>query len=134
MSKKQISTFLGPSKSLNTIGNSAYAFSGRVDVVNAYSTLLEFNTGDQAYKTSMEFTVVSDSGTATTDNYLFTLQINNEYVGAWVTDQSATISLLMVPITYIIPPLSHVKVQAYNITDSSSNQVYAWLYGDTING
>ena len=132
--KKQSSTFLGAGKSLSTVGKSTYAFSGRVDVVNAYSTLLEFNTGDHAYKTSMEFTVVSDSGGPTSDNYLFTLQINDEYVGAWVTDQSATISLLMVPITYIIPPLSHVKIQAYNITDSSSNQVYAWLYGDEING
>jgi len=80
----------------------------------------------------MEFTVVSDSGTPTSDNYLFTLQLNNDYVGAWVTDQSATISLLMVPITFIIPPLTTVKIQAYNTSGSSSNQVYAWMYGKSL--
>ena len=129
MAKKNIAPFLGTGTSLNTIGKSIYAFSGRVDVVNAYSTILEFTTGDNPYKTSMEFTVVSDSAAATTDDYLFVMQLNEDYVGAWVTNQSATISLLMVPITFIIPPLTHVKIQAYNITDSSSNQVYGWLYG-----
>jgi len=124
--------FKGSSKSLLQIGNRSYANSGRVDVDNNFTTLLEFRTGELPYKMSMEFTVVSDSGTATSDNYLFTLQLMDEYVGSWVTDNSATISLLMVPITFILPPFTKVRIQAANITDSSSNQVYAWMHGKRI--
>jgi len=119
----------GPKLIYTDKGGFAYAFSGKVDIINAYKILLEFISPEEPLKVSMEFTVVSNSGTATSDNYLFIMQLNEDYVGAWVTDTSSTISLLMVPITFIIPPLTPVKIQAYNITNSNSNQVYGWMYG-----
>jgi len=119
----------GPKLIYTDVGDSCYAFSGRVDVIQAYSTILEFISPEEPLKVSMEFTIVSSSGTSTSDNYLFVCQLNSDYTGAWVTDTSSTISLLMVPITFIIPPLTPVKIQAYNTTNNNSNQVYGWMYG-----
>tara|TARA_Y100000310_G_scaffold219957_1_gene221394 strand:- start:36 stop:446 length:411 start_codon:yes stop_codon:yes gene_type:complete len=128
--KKHAATFLGGSKSLVAIGdNHVYAVSGRVNVPNAFTTLLEYTTANIPYKVSLEVSIVSDSGTSTTDDYLFQLTLNDVTAASWVTDKSATLNLLMVPVSFIIPPLTKVKIRAYNNTDSTANQVYAWMYG-----
>jgi len=128
--EKHAATFLGAGKSLVAIGDDhVYAFSGGVGVPNAWTTLLEFNTANTPYKVSMEFSIVSASGTATSDDYNIQLTLNDVYVGSWVTDQSATLNLLMVPISFIIPPLTKVKIRAYNNISSTANKVYAWLHG-----
>ena len=121
--------FKGSSKSLIEIADRCYAFSGEVAVPNSFRTLLEFTTGNTAYKVSAEFTVVSDSGTSTNDDYLFQLFLNEETIATWVTDKSATISLLMNPVTFIIPPFTKVKIRSYNNSTSTGNLVYAWMYG-----
>ena len=128
--EKHAATFLGGSKSLVAIGdNHVYAFSGQVGVPNAFTTLLEYTTANTPYKVSLEFSIVSDGGTATSDDYLLTLQLNDVYAASWVTDKSATLNLLMVPVSFIIPPLTKVKIRAYNNSSSTANQVYAWMYG-----
>jgi len=127
---KHAATFLGASKSLVAIGDDhVYAFSGGVGVPNAFTNLLEFNTENTPYKISMEVSIVSDSGTATSDDYNIQLTLNDVYVASWVTDQSGTLNLLMNPVTFILPPLTKVKIRAYNNTGSSANLVYAWMYG-----
>jgi len=128
--EKHATTFLGGSKSLLTIGDDrVYAFSGEVPVPNAFTTLLEFNTANTAYKVTLEITVVSDSGTSTNDDYLFQLFLNDGNVATWVTNNSATLSLLMNPISFIIPPLTRVKIRSYNNSGSTANLVYAWMHG-----
>jgi len=121
--------FKGSSKSLIEIADRCYAFSGEVAVPNALTPLLEFTTGNTPYKVSAEFTVVSDSGTSTSDDYLFQLFLNDETMATWVTDKSATISLLMNPVTFIMPPFTKVLIRSYNNTGSTGNLVYAWMYG-----
>jgi len=55
--------------------------------------------------------------------------LNGEYVASWVTDKSGTLNLLMVPISFIIPPTTDLKIRAYNNIGSTANLVYAWMYG-----
>jgi len=131
--RSRIATFLGASKSLVTIGKDrVYAFGGRVGVPNDWTTLLEYTTGNTPYKISMEVSITNSNSAATTDDYNIQLSLNDVTVASWVTDQSGTINLLMNPVTFILPPLTKVKIRAYNNTGSSPNLVYAWMYGKSL--
>lgn len=111
------------------ISNRAYAFSGDVGVADTLTPVLDYDSGSYPLLMSLEVSIVGSGGTKTTDDYLFLSQINDLYVQAWVVDSSAAIAMLATPVTFILPPFSSYKLTAFNNTDSTENDVYAWMYG-----
>ena len=108
MAKKRIATFLGTGKHLSITGNHCYAYSGKITVTNAETTLLEFTTGNYYADCNLELNYIQ----ADADNVENFVYFNGvQVMGQVVTggpDPNKT------PTRLLIPPYTKVKVSAQN--------------------
>ena len=118
------SSFSGPSNSLITIGNHAYAFGGVVAVPNSDTDLLTFNTGKEYLKCKL--TVTNGSGSDNDIKYFVSL--NGSIVCQWYFNQYQGTANEN-PFHLIIPPLTTVLVQAINISSSGGRDHTTWVQG-----
>ena len=125
MAKKQIATFLAPSKSLVIAGSHCYAYSGETAVTNVLTTLLSFQTGKE-YIVGNWFSGFNE---VTGNDHEFILFLNGIEVQAIVMADSAITYGRDMPIPCIIPPLTLVEIKASNLSSSGPKGVWTSLTG-----
>jgi len=128
MAKKQIATFLAPSKSLVITGSHAYAYSGIIAVgaagVATYSTLLDFSTGNTYLMAQVQFN--RGSSAASANDYVWRIYLNGNIIMEF--DDTAS-DRTEYPINLIIPPHTDVQVTAANISTTTPTNLTALLTG-----
>ena len=134
MAKKQIATFLAPSKSLVIAGEHCYAFSGSISTsAGNYTTALDFTTGKEVIDAHLELYVNDATTIWHNDAYGFKIEINGAVV-CWLELDDRSEPRSRQPhndINFIIPPLSHVLVTLYaesNETDLGTFMLKGRVY------
>jgi hypothetical protein len=116
--------FTSAGKGLTVIGDYAYAYSGAVtDIVQADTTLLDFNTGKGFIKAKFQFQTQT-----TDDDIRFTISLNNIVVMGY-TIGSSNNHAFQDAINIIIPPLTQVKCFGYNESSGTQRTGYASMTG-----
>lgn len=116
--------FTGPQKGLSIIGERCYAYSGSVNVPQAETTVLLFNTEANVIKAGIQII----SGVDVSDNYELNVYLNGSTI--WQQRLTNTVQEFFYgnyPINLIIPPLSEVKVTLQNIT-SDTDRLWSVLF------
>ena len=116
MAKKQIATFLGPSKTLVIVGSHCYAFSGAISTsAGSYVTALDFTTGKEYIDAHLELYIDDTTPIGQNDAYGFKIEINGSEVCRMELDDRSTprSRQLSNNINFIIPPLSNVIISLY---------------------
>ena len=124
MAKKNIATFLAPSKGLSVLGNHCYAYSGSVAVGTTETTLLEFTTGDYYIVGEMKVTKNNDDG----DDMQFQVYLNGVVIIGLV-DQYGANDRIDNPIPIIIPPRTIAKVTCDDLTGDNARPMLATITG-----
>ena len=118
MAKKRITTFLGASQSLVTLGSHAYGYSGALNIGSSGSSadisFLSFTTG--SFYTLGNVTWTNTSVGA--DTFFEEIQINGVTVYQNDMDGSPDKQAGKYPLPLMIPPNSTVKVQALQSNDN----------------
>jgi len=123
------SQFKGGSKSLITIGNRAYAYSGKVVVTNVSKELLNFQTQKGYMVSTVTFNY--DTTLGGSNNYKFAVSFNNieimkiELNAPTQSAQAPAVQMRKV----IIPPYSSVVVTAINLNADENHDCYAMITG-----
>ena len=128
MAKKNIATFLGPKKGLHITGKQAYAYSGDVAVNQTPSdgvTLLLFQSPKEIIKGWVTVTKNTTDG----DDFIYRLYYNNVIIQGWINDYSAGGRNDDTSIPVIIPPLTEVKLTAYNDTGTTERNINGSITG-----
>jgi len=109
MAKKQIATFLAPSKSLVIAGEYAYAYSGFITSPASTDTftLLQFKTPNNVIVAKADFFYPTYTG----DNFRYRILFNGQNIVGVEVAHGADANLLN-PIDLIIPPLTNVLITA----------------------
>ena len=107
----------GTGKSLNYIGNHAYANSGFASFDNTATTLLEFVTGS-GYVTAHILAMRNDSDGLDSSHRIY---IDNELVGAIPISAGAN-ALGGQPVIILLVPYSRVKIDVINTANTSTGQ------------
>jgi len=114
----------GTGKSLQTIGNFAYAYSG-VILVGQKNTLLEFETGAYLFVGTIQYMVGED----TTDNIVFETTLNSEIVTGSLNETAQSPNPLN-PIPVVLPAYSRVSCDGTNFTGGQTDRkCYAVIQG-----
>jgi len=124
MAKKQIATFLAPSKGLSVLGEHSYAYSGSVPVGTSETTLLEFTTGKYYIVAKINFFRNSFDG----DDFQFQLYLNGSVVIGF-TDQYSANDFADQAYPIILPPLTVVKATATDDTGDNARPVLCSITG-----
>ena len=108
-------------KGIRYIGEHAYAFSGEFNTTTSSQTVLEFTTGSgyiifKAYFTGP--TQFSDPTTGREANWQISL--NDLVVATAHTDTSEADIILQAQLTFLVPPLTAVKIEVDG-NDSAAN-------------
>jgi len=111
-------------KTLQTIGDFAYAMSGQVQVTTN-TNLLEFDTGSYLFVGTIQYMMGED----TTDNIVYETSINGEVVTGTLNESGQSGNPLnAIPI--IITPYSKVSCDATNFTGTpTQRKCYAVITG-----
>ena len=121
--RKQIATFLGPSKGLSIVGSHCYAFSGAITTAaGTYVTALDFTTGGKSYiDAHLELYIDDTTPIGQNDAYGFKIEINGSEVCRLEMDDRATPRTRQPHnnINFIIPPLSRVIISLYGESDET---------------
>jgi hypothetical protein len=117
------STFTGPSNSLITVGDHAYAFGGKVDVTTANEQLLGFQTGKKYLRCRLQVSNSAGSG----DDIRYTVLLNGVITCEWYYDQHST--YLAQPLYLVIPPYTTVAIHGDNQASSTPRAHTCWLEG-----
>ena len=105
MAKKQIATFLAPSKGLVIAGSHCYAYSGLVaGSSSAYQTLLSFTTGSKVIKAKFQYADSYEGG----DTRSLKIEMNGNVIYENVYD-TAPLQYTDGVIHLIIPPLTTLQ-------------------------
>tara|TARA_Y100000310_G_C20144851_1_gene561956 strand:- start:57 stop:446 length:390 start_codon:yes stop_codon:yes gene_type:complete len=125
MPKEHFNTFTGAQKGLTIIGKYAYAYSGDVPVNQPEGTLLLF----QSPKDIIKGWVTVTKNTTDGDDFIYRLYFNNIIVQGWINDYSAGGRNDDTSIPVIIPPLTEVKLTAYNDTGTTDRNINGSITG-----
>jgi len=106
----------GTGKTLQTIGEFAYAMSGQV-LVTTNTNLLEFDTGSYLFVGTIQYMLGED----TTDNIVYETSINGEVVTGTLNEAGQAGNPLN-PIPIIITPYSRVSCDATNFTGTPTQR------------
>ena len=125
MAKKNIATFLAPSKGLVITGSHCYAYSGNVPVDNNFGELLNFHSGKEYLKVKITYYYAdTDQG----DNAIFVLALNGNDIHQM--EMANALADHTPPVLYlIIPPLTEVIITGKNASDTDIRQLGAVLTG-----
>tara|TARA_Y100000310_G_scaffold259178_1_gene267800 strand:- start:35 stop:436 length:402 start_codon:yes stop_codon:yes gene_type:complete len=118
------STFTGPSNSLVTVGDHAYAFSGVVEVTNANEQILGFTTGKEYLVCKLQVS----NGTGSNDDIQYTVKMNDSIVCQFVSFNSSYWEGGL-PMHLVIPPYTTVAVHGDNLTGATGRAQTAWVQG-----
>jgi len=121
--QKHASTFLGGSLAGIYLGEHLYGFSGNVTTDDNAQDLLNFTTGKTYAVCDWEIGYGGQTG----DDYQWILYLNGIQVASIVQDQSKLLGDL--PRKIIIPPLTTVRITGVNVSDTSSNAIWAIIVG-----
>tara|TARA_Y100000361_G_scaffold104748_1_gene94457 strand:+ start:429 stop:839 length:411 start_codon:yes stop_codon:yes gene_type:complete len=114
----------GVGKTLHTIGDFAYAYSGVIQVGTG-QTLLEFETGSYLFVGTLQYMVGED----TTDNIVFETSLNGEIVTGSLNETAQAPNPLN-PIPMVLPPYSKVSCDGTNFTGGQTGRkCYAVIQG-----
>lgn len=122
---KTNAVFTGTSKVFSFIDNRLYAYSGAIAIDNNETTVIESQTG-KGY-TIAQFTPVYFD-TSSSDDVAYKVYFNNVQIYGTVVNGATSET----PFQYtqlLIPPLTLVKVIAYNRTDTSTLNLGAIITG-----
>ena len=102
----------------------AYAFSGEVDIDNATTTMLEFQTNSEYLISKLQIM----NGTTSNEDFKYLVFFNNVIVAQWhclqVTDKEINMPNIY---NFIIPPFTLVKVTAQNTSSATTRNHSATL-------
>ena len=113
-------------KGIRYVGNHVWANSGLVSVTNVAGTLLSFSTAPSYILAEIMFFYDS---VAQADNIKYIIYLNNQIVYSIQLNQATTDPGAQTPLTILLPPTTTVKMTAYNLTDTDSQDVGATLTG-----
>ena len=120
----------GIGKTLNYIGEHAYAYSGEVTVNNATQTMLEFETGSSYIMAKFSYGVDRNAALGGNKQIGFTISMDSQKVMQVVTYTNSSHGILDFDNNYeiLIPPFTKVKIESE--TDEADNiPTYAMLTG-----
>ena len=114
----------GTGKSLHTIGDFAYAYSGLIQVGTG-NTLLSFGTGAYLFVGTIQYMVGED----TTDNIVFETKLNGEIITGSLNETAQSANPLN-PIPIVLPAYSEVSCDGTNFTGGQTGRkCYAVITG-----
>ena len=117
--------FTGAGKGLTIMGNHCYGYSGQIGADNNEKDMLAFTTGKGYIKCKIQFT--SDAGTS--DDLRFRVYINEvQLTGQQFTDTRQNTFVVLENV--MIPPLSYVRITAFNSSSANARDCYAHLGGE----
>jgi len=127
MARKQIATFLGAGKTLVTLGDHCYAYTGEVTAGGSgtYTEYLNFNTGKEYIKAR----VMVQYGEPASDNLEWQIRFNNILIVASNSVVSSTTNTMPDFVDLIIPPLTNVIWQITNASGATARDVSCTLTG-----
>ena len=102
-------------KGIRYIGEHAYAFSGQILVDDNITSLCDFTTGSGYILATLMFA----SGTQSGDDYQYTTKLNSAIIDRYHTS-GGVVAPDRVNRKILIPPFTHVELQAQNVTDTSA--------------
>jgi hypothetical protein len=115
----------GTGGSINYIGDFAYAYSGPITVNNNQTTLIKFTTGASLFVGTFRPSYT----TSTSDNYGWTIKINDEIIGYSEFISATPQGSITSEFDLIIAPFSKVEIVAQNTEDTDNNDVAALITG-----
>ena len=122
-------TFTGPQQGLTIIGDYAYAYSGRIPSSGTSTvTLLDFATG----KHTSDLMFSSDYSSNSGNDAVWKITFNGQRVSSYYHNGGLTEPTNRTPFQLIIPPNTHVLIEALNQTGSETIYFYARLTGKII--
>ena len=125
MAKKRIATFLGPSRSLDVLGNHIYGYSGQVEYTNTETTFIESVTGKYYSDVFVQYSTLAYSS----DDPTVKVYFNGVLVVATAHTHTEEAGKNL-PLRLIIPPLTQVKVTVTN-QDTTGIQGFIFIKGRT---
>jgi len=116
----------GIGKSLNYIGNHAYAYSGAVNVdqTGSFITLLQFNTSNQYIVGN----VILGRNDFTSDDIVLYIEFDDQIVGAF--GSTSYTDAADQDIELVIPPFTKVRIAARNLSQDVDRECYAMITGE----
>jgi len=113
MAKKNISTFLGGSQTLNSIGSHAYGFSGSLEPNNSTVVGFDFHTSDRGMIIEMGWT--AEFGSLTAGRFIsMEVKLNNivvvKLLGQMTSANDFPVSFPYVFSPMLIPPRTNVII------------------------
>ena len=120
----------GIGKTINYIGNHAYAYSGEVIVYNATQTMLEFETGNAYIMAKFSYGVDRNAALGGNKQIGFTISMDSQKVMQVVTYTNSSHGILDFDNNYeiLIPPYTRIKIESE--TDEADNiPTFAMLTG-----
>ena len=122
MAKKQIATFLAPSKGLSITGSHCYAFSGAVQSKTSTQTLLDFTSGSGYIVATLTMTApVNMTIPANGFIRVFQLNFNSQTVGLYKLESDIEDMPTMTEAQILIPPFTAVVLTC---VDSATSAAY----------
>ena len=116
----------GIGKTLQYIGNKAYAYSGEIGVDNNATTLLEFETGNSNF---IGFLAIQN-GSGSGDDMRYLLTFNGERVCHIYSGTSDVFNQFQFPVDIIIPAYTSVLLTAQNIVSGTERAHTVTLTGE----
>ena len=123
MAKERGATFLGGSKSLNTIGRSVYAYSGTYQSLGSVTTMLNFTTPNKPIIGSFIMNCAIDYSTGNINTGVVTgyrLSLNDIVVAMVKVEGSTEDAPSYATEEFLIPPLTSVKLERIASANNSS--------------
>lgn len=114
----------GTGKTLHTVGDFAYAYSGVIQVTSG-TNLLQFETGSFLFVGTIQYMMGED----TTDNIVFETSLNSEVITGSLNEAAQSGNPLN-PIPLVLPAYSRVSCDATNFSGApTQRKCYAVITG-----
>jgi hypothetical protein len=117
---------VGTGKTLQYIGNKAYAYSGVIDLDNSDVVMLQFETGNSNF---IGFLAIQN-GSGSGDDMRYILSLNGEVVLQVYGGTSDVFNQFQFPIDLVIPAYTKVELTGRNINSSTLRAHTAILTGE----
>ena len=119
MAKKNIATFLAPSKGLSITGSHCYAFSGTLDSLDSEQTVFNFTTGSEYIVATLTMTAPIRFTAAQIDEGRtrgYRLKFNGQIVGLYKVDSVQEDMPSDTEVQILIPPITAVVLTCIDVS------------------
>jgi len=113
-------------RTLRSVGSFIYGYSGAVDCDNTETDLINSNSGTGVIYAEIFFDYLESAGT---EDFLFRVYLNDLLIYAYTKDQATDASPGNWFPKLIVPPFSHLKITAQNITDTTPREMAVGVTG-----